>query len=69
LAQLNANYKTEVEKLRSLIEQRKSDIESLTAQNEDLRKFCEKLTRQSQSQAHGSNITEVEQLNAQITEL
>ncbi len=69
LVQLNANYKNEADKLRSLIEQRKSDIESLTAQNEDLRRFCEKLQRQSQSQVFGSNATEVEQLHAQINEL
>jgi len=69
LIHLNANYKNDVEKLRSLIEQRKADIESLTAQNEELRNFCEKLTKKSQIISQSSNVSEIEQLETRISEL
>jgi len=69
LIQLNANNREEVEKLRELIEQRKADIESLTAQNEDLRKFCETLKKKSEGEGSASNAGEIEQLETKVAEL
>jgi len=69
LIQLNANNREEVEKLRELVEQRKHDVESLTAQNEDLRQFCETLKKKSEADNSTSNVGEIEQLESKVAEL
>jgi len=66
---LNANNRVEIEKLRELIEQRKADIENLTAQNEDLRKFCETLSKKSSAEGGVSHAGEIEQLETKVAEL
>jgi DNA repair exonuclease SbcCD ATPase subunit len=46
LKQVNENYKTEIEKLYELIEQRKADFENLTLQNQDVLSNFERLSEE-----------------------
>jgi len=66
LTQVNANLKSDLEKLRDLMEKRKADVESISKQNEDLRKMCEKLNTQNKSSVRTET---TEELKTRITEL
>jgi len=66
LTQVNVNLKSDLEKLRDLMEKRKVDSESTSKQNEELRKMCEKLNSQNKSSVR---VQSTEELHHKITDL
>jgi len=67
----NTNYalKSDIEQLKHLMDQRKADVESLTQQNEDLTKICQKLQSERTGISIGGNTEDIEVLKSQISGL